>query len=122
MWPPVKRKVADAHGSFATFLNSTAAPAAAKPKANGAQKRKASSIEPADEEGIKKSGPEAEANGNGNDNDGTTEKKTPTKGRKKKSDSVVADGEGEKEKKPAAKRGRKKVKTEEADEAAGTYP
>ncbi|KAK7179000.1 hypothetical protein PSPO01_14942 [Paraphaeosphaeria sporulosa] len=101
MWPPVKRKVIEAHASFGAFLGGAAGEAAAakpapKPKANNGKKRKATSAEPEqeDEAGVEDAG----------------KKKPGPKGRKKKADSVDAETE---EKKPAVKRGRKKVKSEE---------
>ncbi|KAF9734221.1 hypothetical protein PMIN06_004465 [Paraphaeosphaeria minitans] len=120
MWPPVKRKVIEAHTSFGVFLGAATAgeeatgEAKAKPapkvKAKNGKKRKATSTEPEneDEDGAK--------DGAGVEDAG--KKKPGPKGRKKKADSADAEGEGEK--KAPAKKGRKKVKSEEdvADDEA----
>jgi hypothetical protein len=112
MWPPVKRKVIDGQPSFGIFLGAATAgaegageakaKAAPKAKASGSKKRKTTSVEPEDEE----LDPEAEDAG----------KKKGPKGRKKNIESAEAEGDGE-DKKPAAKRGRKKVKS--AEEVVG---
>lgn len=115
MWPPVKRKIAEAHPSFGNS-NGGAAGAkvgdeegeAARPKANNSRKRKAASIDPDNEQDTKDADTGSATNGD-------AKKKAPVKGRKKKADSVEAtNGDDEADKKPAAKRGRKQIKSEEA--------
>jgi hypothetical protein len=120
MWPPVKKKAIEAHGSFAAFLgitgaNITAAPADAKaapakaaaaPKATGGRKKKNAAT------------PEGDADG---EVKGETETKPAAAGRKKK---AAATSDEDVETKPAAAAGRKRKAgaTSEVEEDADVKP
>ncbi|KAI8932894.1 hypothetical protein NX059_010371 [Plenodomus lindquistii] len=116
MWPPVKRKAMDQHGSFAKYLGQTgtvaAAPAAA-PKAAAGKKRKAASEDEAGEDNANSKGDSTEPNtatDKSDDNRSKAKKRGPPKEKKV----PVA--------KKAAGRPRKQVKKEDVDDEAMADP